>query len=169
MTDSPRVTWPSPAITTLSSRRTQRTVVERIRRGAAFSAAWTTGVFFFMSAILNYTAQRDGETGAPPVSRPPRFRTLDPNPAILRRSAHQPRAHRIVGHVSNLSVQVPFSSESSVKRLLLPNTSNVPCFFVDAVCRDAFDLFHDLWDATLVPHRRECEMNVVWHHDERME
>src|SRR5262249_27880461 len=31
MTVSPSVTWPSAAITTLPSRRTQRTVVERIR------------------------------------------------------------------------------------------------------------------------------------------
>src|SRR5450756_2074942 len=70
MMDSPSVTWPSPAMTTLSSRRTQRTVVERILRGAAaLSAAVATGVFFFMSAILDYTAHRDGGTGAPPVLR----------------------------------------------------------------------------------------------------
>src|SRR3954464_12972064 len=31
MTPSPNVTWPSAAITTLPSRRTQRTVVDRIR------------------------------------------------------------------------------------------------------------------------------------------
>src|SRR5271170_5343008 len=58
-------------MTTLLSRRTQRTVVERIRRRvgawAALSLGATTDGFFFMSAILHYTARRDGETGAPPV------------------------------------------------------------------------------------------------------
>jgi hypothetical protein len=41
-------------MTTLLSRRTQRTVVERILRGVA---DWTAGtdVFFFMSAIVDYT------------------------------------------------------------------------------------------------------------------
>src|SRR5712671_935122 len=71
MTDSPSVTWPSPAMTTLSLRRTQRTVVERILRRAGVSAvssvAAATSVFFIMSAILNYTAHLDGETGASPV------------------------------------------------------------------------------------------------------
>src|SRR5260370_40336032 len=71
MTDSPSVTWPSPAMTTLSSRRTQRTVVERMRRGAGLSAvlsvAAATRGFFFMSAILDYTAHFDGGTGAPPL------------------------------------------------------------------------------------------------------
>src|ERR1035437_5856459 len=71
MTDSPSVTWPSPAMTTLSSRRTQRTVVERMRRrdgtSAALLAAVAASGFFFMSAILDYTALRHGGTGAPPV------------------------------------------------------------------------------------------------------
>jgi hypothetical protein len=43
----------------LSSRRTQRTVVERIRRTwalAVLSAAVAGSVFFFMRAILDYTA-----------------------------------------------------------------------------------------------------------------
>jgi len=71
--DSPSVTWPSPAMTTLLSRRTQRTVVERILRGAGVSAPRSadvaTGLFFFMSAIFYYTAHCIGETGAPPVQR----------------------------------------------------------------------------------------------------
>jgi len=37
---------------------TQSTVVERMRRGARASAAAATSEFFFMSAILNYTAHR---------------------------------------------------------------------------------------------------------------
>src|ERR1039458_319232 len=67
MTDSPSVTWPSPAMTTLSSRRTQRTVVERILRGAwasaVLSAAAATGLFFFMSAILDYSSAVTAELG----------------------------------------------------------------------------------------------------------
>src|SRR5258708_29831343 len=47
MTDSPSVTCPSPARTTLPLRRMDRTVVERIRR------------FVDMSAILNYSSGRD--------------------------------------------------------------------------------------------------------------
>src|SRR5579883_2305410 len=39
MTDSPSVTWPSAAITTLPLRRTHRTVVERIR-GERPCSAW---------------------------------------------------------------------------------------------------------------------------------
>src|SRR5215472_11798330 len=38
MTDSPRVTWPSPARTTLPLRRTDKTVVDRISRWVAMSA-----------------------------------------------------------------------------------------------------------------------------------
>jgi len=49
----------------LSSRRTQRTVVERIPRGAEASAvlsvAVAAGVFFFMSAILDYSSGTTGE------------------------------------------------------------------------------------------------------------
>src|ERR1700680_4146864 len=48
MTPSPRVTWPSPAMTTAPLRRTQRTVVERIRR------------FVGMSAILDYSSVAGG-------------------------------------------------------------------------------------------------------------
>src|SRR5467141_786757 len=63
MTDSPSVTWPSPAMTTLSSRRTQRTVVERMRRGVGLSAvlsvATATSGFLIMSAILNYSSAGD--------------------------------------------------------------------------------------------------------------
>src|ERR1700691_2664987 len=44
MTDSPSVTCPSPARTTLPLRRMDKTVVERIRR------------FVDMSAILNYSS-----------------------------------------------------------------------------------------------------------------
>src|SRR5258708_4698028 len=44
MTDSPSVTWPSPARTTLPLRRVGRTVVERISR------------FVGMSAILDYSS-----------------------------------------------------------------------------------------------------------------
>src|SRR3981081_2894874 len=44
MTDSPSVTWPSPARTTLPPRRTDKTVVERISR------------FLGMSAILDYSS-----------------------------------------------------------------------------------------------------------------
>src|ERR1017187_8826577 len=62
MTDSPSVTCPSPAMTTLSSRRTQRTEVERILRRAVAAAARSAGVatsgFFFMSAIFYYTGHR---------------------------------------------------------------------------------------------------------------
>src|SRR5258708_7498048 len=204
MTDSPSVTWPSPAMTTLSSRRTQRTVVERIRRRAGVSAvlsvAAATSGFLIMSAILDYTARLDGETGAPrlcrkycavppeldfvplllpgtdipsfPVSplrgwsnsaahffaglgvatqtrpaRPARLGTLNPNPAILGRSARQSRTYRIVEHVFNLGAQVLFAAESSIKRLFLPDTSDVPCFFTDPVCRNAFEFLHDLWNA----------------------
>ena len=46
--DSPRVTWPSPAMTTLPLRRTDKTVVERISR------------FFVMSAILDYNSAGEG-------------------------------------------------------------------------------------------------------------
>ena len=52
-------------MTTLSPRRTHRTVVERIRRGdtapAALSDAVLASVLFFMSAILNYTALKGVE------------------------------------------------------------------------------------------------------------
>src|SRR5437879_12267957 len=63
MTDSPSVTCPSPAMTTLSLRRTQRTVVDRMRRGAGFSAALfvaaaTVSIYLFMSAIVYYTVLR---------------------------------------------------------------------------------------------------------------
>jgi hypothetical protein len=44
MTDSPSVTWPSPASTTLPPRRTDKTVVERISR------------FLDMGAILDYSS-----------------------------------------------------------------------------------------------------------------
>src|SRR5580704_2109101 len=44
MTPSPSVTWPSPAMTTAPLRRTQRTVVDRIRR------------FVGMRAILDYNS-----------------------------------------------------------------------------------------------------------------
>src|SRR5208283_63962 len=72
MTDSPSVTCPSPAMTTLLSRRTQRTVVERIRRGAR--------VFFFMSAIFYYTAPpRVGRAFLPALSTP-----FNPEPLIFR-------------------------------------------------------------------------------------
>src|ERR1700680_2270808 len=47
MTDSPSVTCPSPARTTLPLRRIDKTVVERIRR------------FVDMSAILHYSSGRD--------------------------------------------------------------------------------------------------------------
>src|ERR1700730_17687273 len=70
MTDSPSVTCPSPAMTTLSLRRTQRTVVERIRRRAGGSAmsslAAATSGFFFMSAILNYSSAISVEFAAFP-------------------------------------------------------------------------------------------------------
>src|SRR5580765_5532834 len=48
MTDSPSVTWPSPARTTLPSRRTDKTVVDRIRR------------FVGMSAISDYNSAGSG-------------------------------------------------------------------------------------------------------------
>src|SRR4029079_6788045 len=51
MTPSPSVTWPSPAMTTVPLRRTERTVVERIRR------------FVGMSAILDYNSPRGGSRG----------------------------------------------------------------------------------------------------------
>src|SRR5689334_19232837 len=44
MTPSPRVTCPSPAMTTLPLRRTQRTVVDRIKR------------FVLMRVILDYSS-----------------------------------------------------------------------------------------------------------------
>src|SRR5882757_3828572 len=50
MTDSPSVTWPSPARTTLPLRRMDRTVVERISR------------FVGMSAILDYSSGRGGQS-----------------------------------------------------------------------------------------------------------
>ena len=56
MTPSPSVTWPSPAMTTLPLRRTQRTVVERIRR------------FVGMSAILDYNSLDVG--ASVPLVRP---------------------------------------------------------------------------------------------------
>src|SRR5206468_1527237 len=52
MTPSPSVTWPSPAMTTAPVRRTQRTVVERIRRLVG------------MSAILDYNSADHVATAA---------------------------------------------------------------------------------------------------------
>src|SRR5271155_2798538 len=52
MTDSPRVTWPSPARTTLPLRRMDKTVVERISR------------FVDMGTILDYSSgEPDAITG----------------------------------------------------------------------------------------------------------
>ena len=48
MTDSPSVTWPSPASTTLPFRRTDKTVVDRISR------------FLDMSAIFDYNSAQGG-------------------------------------------------------------------------------------------------------------
>src|SRR4030088_920997 len=42
MTVAPTETWPSPAITTESPRRTQMTVVERTRRPSARSIGWAS-------------------------------------------------------------------------------------------------------------------------------
>jgi hypothetical protein len=60
MTDSPSVTWPSPASTTLPSRRTDKTVVERISR------------FFIMSAILYYSSANVADKNLPIAARVPR-------------------------------------------------------------------------------------------------
>src|SRR5229473_507128 len=60
MMPSPSVTWPSPAMTTLPLRRTQRTVVERTKR------------FVCMSPILYYSSAKraDGRTRAPVTELP---------------------------------------------------------------------------------------------------
>src|SRR5260221_5976381 len=71
------------------------------------------------------------------LARPARLRTLNPNPAILSGSAHQSRSYRILEHVLNLGAQVLLSSKSAIKRLLLPDTSDVPRPFADPVRRDA--------------------------------
>src|SRR5271169_139660 len=77
MMDSPSVTCPSPAMTTLLSRRTQRTVVERILRGAGASVAILVAVatwgFFFMSAIFDYSSggRRSLTAGDRGVTGPP--------------------------------------------------------------------------------------------------
>src|SRR5690348_962297 len=68
MTPSPSVTWPSPAMTTAPLRRTQRTVVDRIRR------------FVGMRAILDYNSAFRRGTAALHLRASP---TLAPTGVLL--------------------------------------------------------------------------------------
>src|SRR5882757_8758689 len=78
MTPSPRVTWPSPAMTTAPLRRTHRTVVDRIRR------------FVGMRAILDYNSPRGDSR--PRLSSRVKLDSFLPLRSAERCSAGQPRA-----------------------------------------------------------------------------
>src|SRR5208282_432315 len=113
MTDSPSVTWPSPARTTLPLRRIDKTVVERIRR------------FVDMSAILDYSSGKSPAIAPGPTRlRTSRRRSASTTKfggsfSVLRAQFDSPK--RIWGDVPPVALQL-----FKVKLLVSPV---VPAFF----------------------------------------
>src|SRR5690349_10592721 len=97
-----------------------------------------------------------------------------PDPRILLPLRNQPRPHRVLENVSNLSVQGFRRAQHMIERLALPYAPESIQPLINELTGSSLDSAHDLSQRIelaflVVDQRREDDMHMIGHHQSDMQ